>query len=79
MKRPIHQLLRQYRIAQMGVISFLCYITYIFTSWIVADPYKDLSEWQLAVVVTAFPALLTGLFALVKTLMVRTEKDEHDN
>jgi hypothetical protein len=76
MKKPAHQHLRDWRIVQIGVTGFLCYVLYVLVVWMVATPFVSLQTWHLAPITIAFPALVTGLFAIVNTIMKRNEKEE---
>lgn len=74
--KPMHQYLRDWRVVQIGVTLFLCYILYNLTNWMVATQFSELQNWHLAPITTAFPALIGGLFAIVNTIMKRNEKEE---
>lgn len=76
MTKPAHQHIRDWRVVQVGVVIFLCYILLILVQWMVAGPFAALQTWHLAPVTTTVPALVAGLFAIVKTLMQRNEKEE---
>lgn len=76
MKKPAYQHIRDWRIAQIGVTVFLCYILFILTTWMIATPFVSLQTWHLAPITTAFPALIGGLFAIVNTIMKRNEKED---
>jgi uncharacterized membrane protein len=62
----LHFLLK-FRILQVTVTVYLCMVLWVFVKWMTATPYADLAEWQLATVVVSVPALITGLFATLKT------------
>jgi hypothetical protein len=76
MNTPAHQRLRDWRIVQIGVTVFLCYILYVLSTWMVSAPFSSLNTWHLAPITTAFPALIGGLFAIVNTIMKRNEKED---
>lgn len=75
---PVHQTLRQYRILTVLSTLFIMVVIMIFVDWMTETPYSKLSEWHLAPVTAALPALIGGLFAVIKTFSVKTERDEYD-
>lgn len=79
MKTKFHQLLRQYRVLQVGIAIYLVYLTQELVAWMMHGDYADLKDWHLAPITATVPALVTGLFAIVNSMSRRAEKDEHDN
>jgi hypothetical protein len=75
-KKPAHQHIRDWRVVQISVTIFLCYVLYSLTTWMIATPFVSLQTWHLAPITTAVPALIAGLFAIVNTIMKRNEKEE---
>lgn len=79
MNRPLHVILRQYRVLQIILTVFLCVITWNIVEWIMVTPYKELSDWQVGVIATTLPALIGGLFAIVNTVAKKAERDDDHN
>ena len=79
MKKPLHQQIRDWRIVQIGVTIFLCYILYILTAWMIATPFLSLQTWHLAPITASFPALIGGLFAIVNLIMKRNEREDESS
>lgn len=78
MKTPLHIVLRQYRVLQIFLVLFLCYVTYVLLMWVTAGTFAALSPVQAGVIATTFPALITGLFAIVNNINKKNEVDDHD-
>lgn len=76
MGKPIHQRVRDWRVIQISVTVFLCYILWALTDWMLAASFINLQTWHLAPITAAFPALIAGLFAIINTIMKRNEKEE---
>jgi hypothetical protein len=76
--KPLHTILRQYRVLQLGLILFLCYVTYELTEWMTQSPFSELSDWHVAPITATLPALVAGLFALANSVMKKNEIDDHD-
>ena len=75
---PLHVLLRQYRILQILITGYLAYILWWCMEWMTASPFRELSQWHVAAITTAFPALVLGLFKLVEAIIKKHESDEDD-
>ena len=78
MSKPLHLVIRQYRVVQISLTVFLSYITYEIVDWMTATSYIELQNWHLAPVTAALPALVAGLFKLVDSIIKRNEIDECD-
>ena len=79
MKTPAHKMIRQYRLMQASIIAFLGIITWRLIEWIMATPYGDLSDWHLAPITAALPALVAGMFKLAELIMKKAELDDEDH
>ena len=73
---PLHILLRQYRVLQIILTAFLMLLTWKFSIWIMMIPFGDLGAGQVAVIATAFPSLIAGLFGLVNSISKKNESDD---
>ncbi len=76
--KPLHILLRQYRVLPILLTIFLSYLAWVLVGWMIATPFASLSTWHIAPITAALPALIAGLFKLVETVNKRFEVDDHD-
>lgn len=66
-RHSVKDFLLEFRILQVGITIYLCYVLHWIVDWMTQVPYSELSEWQLATTVAAVPAIITGLFASLKS------------
>lgn len=73
--RNIHIRMRQLRLFQWVVSTFLMILTWAVWEYIEIN-LKDLKEWQVVVPATAFGTLIAGLFGIAKVAAERQQRDE---
>ena len=74
LKEPIHVTMRKYRLAQMAVLTFLCGLTQEMWDWIALNAVA-MSELQMAPIAGAFAASIAGIFATLKVMIEKVDKD----
>ena len=74
LKEPIHITLRKYRVAQMAVLTFLCGLTQEMWEWISVNAVV-MNELQMTPIAGAFAASIAGIFATLKVMIERVDKD----
>jgi len=73
--KDLHNTIRKFRVIFISVIAFLMWLTLDVWEYIKLT-LPELSDWQGAVLATAFSTLIAGLFAVAKASSSKHEKDD---